>query len=120
MYITHSGKQMCIVNIHSKFPDMVEVQKASMICLKNLTTIAERLEHEAFGDISEVQLQHPVNNTSTTAAESSQNVGGANSTQNQWRCHAPITPVGTLANTGHPRRGRAQATSGRGLGGRGL
>jgi hypothetical protein len=49
---------------------------------QNLTIIAEGLEHEAFGDIPEVQLQHPTNNnTSTTAADSSQNAGGANSTQ---------------------------------------
>jgi hypothetical protein len=38
-------------------------------------------EHQSFGDILEVEVLHPVNNTSTTAPGSSQNVGGASSTQ---------------------------------------
>jgi hypothetical protein len=41
---------------------------------QNLTTITEGLEHAAFGDILEVELQHPTNNNvSTTVAVSSQN-----------------------------------------------
>jgi hypothetical protein len=49
---------------------------------QNLTTIAEGPEHETFGDIPEVQLQHPVNNNSSIAATgSSQNARGASSTQ---------------------------------------
>jgi hypothetical protein len=49
---------------------------------QNLTTIVEGLEHEAFDDILEVQLQHPANNNaSTTAVGSSQNTRGASSTQ---------------------------------------
>jgi hypothetical protein len=49
---------------------------------QNISTIAEGLEHATFGDILEVELQHPANkNTSTTATRSSQNVKGASSTQ---------------------------------------
>jgi hypothetical protein len=46
-----------------------------------LSTITEGSEHPTFGDIPEVEVLHPTNNTSTTAAGSSQNTGGANSTQ---------------------------------------
>jgi hypothetical protein len=46
-----------------------------------LSTIAEGSEHLTFSDVPEVQLQHQVNNTSTNAVGSSQNVGGASSTQ---------------------------------------
>jgi hypothetical protein len=48
---------------------------------QNLETITEGLRHEAFNDIPEVQLHHPISNTSTTTAGSSQNARGANSTQ---------------------------------------
>jgi hypothetical protein len=48
---------------------------------QRLTSIAEGLEHEAFDDILEVQLQHPTNNASTVAAGSSQNTEGNGSTQ---------------------------------------
>jgi hypothetical protein len=48
---------------------------------QNLATITEGLEHEAFDDILEVQLQHPTNNASTVAAGSSQNTEGNGSTQ---------------------------------------
>jgi hypothetical protein len=47
---------------------------------QNLETVIEGLWHEAFDDIPEVQLQHPISNT-TTVAGSSQNAEGANSTQ---------------------------------------
>jgi hypothetical protein len=48
---------------------------------RNLSTIAEGSEHSTFDDISEAEILHPANNTSTTAVGSSQNVGGVSSTQ---------------------------------------
>jgi hypothetical protein len=49
---------------------------------ENLSTIIEGLEHAAFSDIPEVELQYPTNNNvSTTTARSSQNAEGASSTQ---------------------------------------
>jgi hypothetical protein len=46
-----------------------------------LSTIAEGSEHQTFGDIPKHEVLGPTINTSTTAAGSSQNPGGANSTQ---------------------------------------
>jgi hypothetical protein len=49
---------------------------------QNISTIAEGLEHAAFDDVLEVELQHLANNNaSTTAAGSRNNLGGASSTQ---------------------------------------
>jgi hypothetical protein len=46
-----------------------------------LSTITEGLEHPAFSDILEVQLHQPNNNMPTIVVRSSQNDGGASSTQ---------------------------------------
>jgi hypothetical protein len=47
---------------------------------QTLSTIVEGSEHSTFGDIPELQLHQPAT-MSTTAADSSQNGGGARSTQ---------------------------------------
>jgi hypothetical protein len=46
-----------------------------------LSTIVEGSEHPTFGDIPDVEVLHPANDTSATAVGSSQNVGGTSSTQ---------------------------------------
>jgi hypothetical protein len=46
-----------------------------------LSAIVKGVEHPTFDDIPKVEVWHPVNNTSTTAAGSSQSTGGASSTQ---------------------------------------
>jgi hypothetical protein len=45
------------------------------------STIAKGSEHQTFGYISEIEVLRSANNTSTTTVGSSQNVGGASSTQ---------------------------------------
>jgi hypothetical protein len=54
---------------------------------QTLSTIIEGSEHPTLGDIVEVKVLHPANNTSTTAAGSSQNARGVTSTQTNSNTH---------------------------------
>jgi hypothetical protein len=62
-------------------PDEALIQTKNLPLTQNLSTIAEGLEHPTFGNILEIEMPHPANNTSTTASGSSQNVEGASSIQ---------------------------------------
>jgi hypothetical protein len=52
-----------------------------------LFTIVEGSKHPTFGDVPQVDLLPLPNNVSTTAAGSSQNVGGTSSTQTNKGAH---------------------------------